>query len=173
MRRANLMRHLYGLFIFICVICLFPLFPLAAQGATLADLAGTWNFSSVTTGPDAPFWLRTTLTIKPDGTFTGPETESDGDNIPNFTGSFSLSSSGFSMKPTVAKNSAPCQIDLGKTVMACTFTTSDGSGSSNVIVGVKLAGSYSNDDLVASDWEVNSLDGVRQTLLGCESAAVP
>jgi N-acetylneuraminic acid mutarotase len=40
MRRANLSKHLCGLFICICVISLFPVFPSAADAATVAHFAG-------------------------------------------------------------------------------------------------------------------------------------
>ena len=40
MRKANPSKHLYGLFICICVICLLPVFPLPANGATVTGLAG-------------------------------------------------------------------------------------------------------------------------------------
>ena len=56
-----------------------------------------------------------------------------------------------------------CQIDLGQTVMACTVTwprkAGSAAGSTDLIIGIKQAASYSNDDLVADDWEVNMLDG--------------
>ncbi len=163
MRRANLSKHLYGLFIFICVFCLFPAFPSAAAAASLADLAGTWNFCSLVTGPGAPFSGRATLTVTSNGKFTGSATESDSDNTNNMNGAFTLSSGGFSLTGTGITSSVLCQMDLGNTVMSCTQTwpKSDGSsaGSTLLMVGTKQADSYSTDDLAAPDWEGNFLDG--------------
>ena len=164
MRRANLSKHLYGLFIFISAMCLLSVFSSAAAGASLADLAGTWNLSSLVTGPGAPFWGRATLTVTSNGKFTGSATESDSDKTNNMTGAFALSSGGFLLKGPGITSEVLCQIDLGKTVLACTQTwpKSDGSsaGSTALMVGTKQAapGSYSNDDLVAADWEANMLD---------------
>ena len=41
MRRANLSKHLHGLFVFACVICLFAVFPLLTNGA--AASVGVWT----------------------------------------------------------------------------------------------------------------------------------
>ncbi len=51
MRRVNLSKHLYGLFICICVIGLLPVFPLAAHGALLAGLAGNAPATVSSTAP--------------------------------------------------------------------------------------------------------------------------
>jgi hypothetical protein len=93
MRRENLSKHLSGLFIFICVICIFPVFPPAAEGTTLADLAGTWEVNSFVTGPSAPWWLRGTITVATDGTFTSSGTQNDG-KVDSGSGAFSISSNG-------------------------------------------------------------------------------
>ncbi|MFZ0931183.1 MAG: fibronectin type III domain-containing protein [Syntrophobacteraceae bacterium] len=162
MCRINRLKSPYGLFIFICAMCLLSVFSSVAAGASLADLAGTWNFNSFVTGPGAPWWMQLTLKIKSDGTFTGSGIASDpGDNSPNVSGSFSLTSGGFLMN--IGDPNCLCQIDLGQTVMACTVTwprkAGSAAGSTDLIVGTKQAASYSNDDLVADDWEVNMLDG--------------
>jgi hypothetical protein len=57
MLRANLSKHLYGLFIFICVICLFPVFSL------VENLSGVMNAD------------RTVMIF----TYTWPERSSPGD----------------------------------------------------------------------------------------------
>jgi virginiamycin B lyase len=61
MRRANLSKHLYGLFIFIFVICLFPVFPLAANGAvTIIEYPIPTSKSlpnGITSGPDGAIWF--------------------------------------------------------------------------------------------------------------------
>jgi len=98
--------------------------------------------------------------VKSDGTFTGSGTASDpGDDAPDISGSFSLSSSGFLMN--MEDPNCLCQVDLGKTVMACTVTWINGSpGTTDLIVGVKQSAptSYSMNDL-AGNWEANFLDG--------------
>ena len=60
MCRINRLKSPYGLFIFICAMCLLSVFSSVAAGATLADLAGTWNFNSFVTGPGAPWWVSHT-----------------------------------------------------------------------------------------------------------------
>ena len=101
MRGENLPKRLYGLFIFICVICLLPVFPLAANGATLANLAGTWNYSGFATGPaDAPWWERGSLTVASDGTFTVPGTDNNG-NTHTFSGAFSFVPDGILMTGSI------------------------------------------------------------------------
>jgi hypothetical protein len=135
-----------------------------AVGPTLADLAGTWNFNAFVTGPGAPWWERLTMVVKPNGTFSGSGTQSTG-NPENFTGAFKVSSGGLLLGVTGGNSGVPCQIDLGATVMSCTETwpqkAGSAAGSTNLIIGTRQAapGSYSNDDLVAADWEANGLDG--------------
>jgi hypothetical protein len=128
-----------------------------AFGATLADLAGTWNLNAFVTGPDAPWWQRMTMTINANGTFTGSYTaESSGTNK-KFTGAFKITSTGFLLTVTGIKESYLCQMDLGNTVMACTGTWGDGS--TDLAVGMKQADSYSMTSDFPGDWEANMLDG--------------
>ncbi len=161
MRRANLSKQLYGLFIFICVMCLLSVFSSAANAATLADLAGTWHWNAMVTGPGAPWWERMTVTVKSDGTFTGSGTQSTG-NPESFTGAFKISSGGLQITGTSNSSVIPCQIDLGNTVLSCTETwakkAGSSAGSTNLIIGVKQADSYSVED-GAGNWEANMLDG--------------
>ncbi|MFZ0932317.1 MAG: fibronectin type III domain-containing protein [Syntrophobacteraceae bacterium] len=156
MPRVNRSKRLYGLFIFICVICLFPVFALAAEGATLADLAGTWDGNALVTGPDSPRWDRISLTVATDGTFTLSGTESNG-NVDSGSGAFSISSDGIvlTLPSSDSDITAPlCQINSYNTVLVCTETWSDGS--TNLIVLTKEADSYTMADL-AGNWEGNFL----------------
>jgi hypothetical protein len=153
MRRANLARHLYGLLIFICVICLFPVFPLPADGASLADLAGKWNYNSFISGPSAPWWERGTLNVKPDGTFTGSGKDSKG-NPDSLSGAFAISSDGIVMTGCGYADTPLCRIDSGNTVLVCTHISD--AGSSNLTIFTKKAPSYSPADL-AGNWEANFL----------------
>jgi hypothetical protein len=123
-----------------------------AFGASLADLAGTWNFYDIVTGRDAPWWSRSTMTIQPNGKFTLSGIASDGTNQ-NYTGTFEISSGGFLISDT----NILCQMDLGKTVFTCTSTSPNGS--TDIDIATKQAASYSSGDLEADDWEVNMLDG--------------
>ncbi|MGO9022206.1 MAG: fibronectin type III domain-containing protein [Syntrophobacteraceae bacterium] len=63
MRRENVSKHLYGLFIFICVMCLFPVFPRAANAIGTGPASSTSD--SVTpadsgTAPGAPTGVSAT-----------------------------------------------------------------------------------------------------------------
>ena len=156
MRRANLSKHLYGLFIFICVICLFPVLPFAANAATLADLAGTWNGYGFATGPDAPWWEQFTLAVATNGKFTLSGTESTGEVDSGFSGAFSISSNGIGLTVNGKTNNILCQINPYNSVLSCTETSHDGSTKLTVLT--KQAASYASTDLAGS-WEANMLDG--------------
>ena len=131
----------------------------SAAGATLADLAGTWNFSAMATGPGAPWWGRVQITVKPDGTYTGSETASDSGKAKSIKGAFILSSDGFSMSGAQSHNLL-CYLDLGKTVLACTETwpASEGAsaGSTNLMIGCKQGAAYTEYDLEGK-WQGNFL----------------
>jgi hypothetical protein len=127
----------------------------SAAGASVADLAGTWNFCSFVSGPGAPWWERLTMTIQPNGKFTGSGTESP-NGTDKFSGSFLLLSSGAFEITSAGRNLGLCQMDLGKTVMACTSTWNDKSGTADLIIGTKQAASYSKADL-AGKWQGNFL----------------
>ena len=153
MRRANLSKLLYALLIFICAISLFPVFSLTANGATLADLAGTWKYNSFVSGPSAPWWERGTLTVNPDGTFTGSGKDSNG-NPDSSSGAFSISSDGVVMTGGACSDNPLCQMDSGNAVLVCTHISSDGG--SNLTIFTKQAATYSPADL-AGNWEANFL----------------
>ena len=153
MRRANLSKHLHGLLIFTCAICLFPVFPLAANGASLADLTGTWNYNGFVSGPSAPWWERGALTVKPDGTFTGSGKDSNG-KPDSLSGAFSISSDGIVMAGSGCSDTPLCRIDSGNTVLVCTHISD--AGGSNLTIFTKRAASYSMADLVG-EWEADFL----------------
>ncbi|MGA2938543.1 MAG: hypothetical protein ABSF52_15790 [Syntrophobacteraceae bacterium] len=153
MRRVNLPKHPYGLFIFICVVSLFPVFSLTANGATLADLAGTWKYNSFVSGPLAPWWERGTITIKPDGTFTGSGEDSNG-NSDSSIGAFSIASDGIVMTGGGWSDTPLCQLDSGNAVLVCTHISTDGG--SNLTIFTKQAASYSPADL-AGNWGASFL----------------
>jgi len=129
---------------------------LAAEGATFADLAGTWNSNAFATGPDAPWWERMTITVATDGTFTFSGTESNG-NVDSGSGDFSISSEGIVLTlPSSDSDITPplCQINSHHTVLVCTETRSDSS--TNLIILTKQAASCSLAHL-AGTWEGNYL----------------
>jgi hypothetical protein len=96
------------------------------------------------------------MTIKANGTFTGFYTaESSGTNK-KITGAFKITSNGFLLTVTGISENYLCQMELGKTVMAC--TGSWGDGTTDLAVGTKQADSYTMDDL-EGNWEANMLDG--------------
>ena len=143
--------------IWLLLIC--AVFAGPAFGASLADLAGTWKFYNLITGPDAPWWGIATLTVNADGKFTGSLTASDpSDDSNSMSGSFSLSSGGFKLTGPGIDTNNLCQMDLDKTVLSCTSTSSKNT-SASLIVGVKLADSYTTADDLPGNWEANMLDG--------------
>ncbi|MFZ0931348.1 MAG: fibronectin type III domain-containing protein [Syntrophobacteraceae bacterium] len=156
MHGANLSKHLYGLFIFICVISLFPVFPLAANGATLANLAGTWGYNSFVSGPSAPWYERGTLKVSANGTLKGSGQDCYGDPADTFSGAFSFSSNGILMTGGPQGSSGMCQMDSDNNVLVCTDTWS-WDGSANLIILTKLATSYQPANGV-SNWAGNILD---------------
>jgi hypothetical protein len=93
------------------------------------------------------------MTVKPDGTFTGSDTNSRSNNVDSFSGALSISSSGIVATGINSENSL-CQIDSGNTVLVCTGTWSDESSTLNVFT--KQAASYSSAD-GAGNWEAGVL----------------
>jgi len=121
---------------------------------TLADLAGNWEVNSLASGPGAPWWIRISLNIAADGSFSGTETDSDG-----FTGSTSgtlqISPNGI---VTMAGNSIfQCSMDSGKTLLACTSTGagSTSPGTSELILFTKKGSGYSLTDMLGDWWFSN------------------
>jgi uncharacterized repeat protein (TIGR03803 family) len=129
--------------------------PFAVPPSSIAALAGTWEANAFATGPDLPWWERTTLTVMPDGTFTSSGTENNG-AVDNGSGAFWIFPNG--IVPTMTggghSNNTLCQIDPGNTVLACTETWPDSS--TNLITYTKQAALYSLADL-AGNWGGNYL----------------
>ncbi|RNC67606.1 MAG: hypothetical protein ED859_13590, partial [Desulfuromonadales bacterium] len=130
-------------------------FTKKAASYSLSDLVGTWEGNSLASGPGAPWWERSTMTVNADGTFTATTIEYDG-STDNLSGILSISSDGIVTvqgDPESLKGS----LDSGKTVMAWTGTWDSGSvGTTELKVFTKKAASYSLSDLVGT-WEGNSL----------------
>lgn len=103
---------------------------------TAADLAGTWSVKSMATGPSAPDWLRITLTVKPDGTFSYRETYYDGTtnkkNTKTGSGTLQITSDGLTINVGKDANIL-CKMDANETVMSCTETW-DNDGSTELVV---------------------------------------
>ncbi len=127
----------------------------AATSYSIDDLAGTWEGNSLASGPGAPWWHRTTMTVNADGTFTVTAIDSDG-STGNGSGTLLISSGGaVTMKgdPDSIKGS----MDSGKTVMVWTGIWDSGSvGTTEIMVFTKKSASYSIADL-AGTWEANSI----------------
>ena len=124
------------------------------SGATLADLAGTWETHSIVSGASAPWWLHARVAIAANGAFTGTFVEQGG--VPySGGGTFGVAPDG-----SVTLSLAPDAVgwlDAGRTVLAITNTWGDGvPGSTELAVALKMANAYAPADL-AGTWELHSL----------------
>ena len=131
------------------------LYDTAPHAYFLSDLAGEWDGNGSASGLGAPWWVRSTLSVAADGSFSGTQLESDLTSR-SVSGVFNISSSG---TVTIADNSKlECIMDAGKTVLACTDTWagSTNPGTTELIMYTKKAATYSQADLVG-DWEMNRL----------------
>jgi hypothetical protein len=125
-----------------------------AVAYSLTDLKGTWDMSSLASGPGAPWWERGTLTINTDGTFTGSAVQSNG-SPDDLSGTFTTSTSG--LIKVKGNSVAKFRMDSGKTVMAGTSTwKGDQAGTTDFFVLTRKADSYSLADLEGT-WDGNSL----------------
>ena len=129
-------------------------FTKSSGSYALADLAGTWDVNTLATGPGAPYWSRGSLTVQPDGDFSGSISDIDGANE-NVSGTLAISGKGI---VTCTSLQCPVQfqggMDAGKSVMAITFTWDDGT--TELLIGTKRGGSYAQADL-AGTWGVHDL----------------
>jgi hypothetical protein len=125
-----------------------------ASGATLADLAGTWEMHILASGPGAPWWERDHATIASDGTISGTWEQAGGASG-TLSGTLSITSAG-----VVAMSTAPTFsgiLDAGRTVLVGTSSWTDAPPhTAALFVGVKLAGTYALSDL-AGTWQSNAL----------------
>ena len=69
--------HKARAFFFVCagLLCLALLLPSPAAAYQQTDLQGTWEVSTLASGPGAPWWERAHATIASDGSFTAFTTE--------------------------------------------------------------------------------------------------
>ncbi|MGO9020109.1 MAG: hypothetical protein ACLQVJ_17370 [Syntrophobacteraceae bacterium] len=155
MSGTNLLKHFFGMFIFIWIICLFPVSPSVARGATLADLAGIWNINSFATGSSVPWWQSGTMTVQQDGTFISSAVESNGNVGSIGSGALSITPNGIALTSNDTSQTSLCQINSGNTVLVCTDTSAV-DGSSHLTIFTKQAASCSMADLVGN-WNANLL----------------
>lgn len=123
----------------------------AAGSYAAADLAGTWESSSLATGPGAPWWERARVLVAADGSFTASTAESDGTtgSITAPAGTVVLSADGI----LTGSGEFRGAMDAGKTVMAITDTWTTGSpGTTEMKLWVRVGASYSLADL-AGTWK--------------------
>lgn len=116
-----------------------------ADSYSLADLAGTWQANGLET--PGPWWVRRTLVIASDGSFTSTgDISSSGPKSP-ISGTFSLTSDGVMMLPLL-NPTLRSTIDAGKSVAVSNDTTVEGT---EMGISLKKANSYSQSDL-AGTW---------------------
>jgi len=107
----------------------------------LASMAGTWKTNELITGHGEPWWGRTTMTIKNDGTFSGSRTGSDNQTSP-LGGTLWRFPHGVWFRDQNSPDPGfLCQMEQKGTVFTCTDTRADGS--TDLLVGLKKAASYS------------------------------
>ena len=135
------------------------------ESYALTDLEGTWNGNFVGAGAGKDRWIRATMAVAADGSFTGTSVDSTG-NTGAPSGNFSITSDGiltWSGDPNFL-----CSMDAGKTVIACTDTPDPGNV--DVAIFTKSGATYTVADL-AGTWSLNVLatgpsapDWIRATL---------
>jgi len=92
-----------------------------AESYSLEDLSGTWESSSLATGPGAPWWERAHLEVGPDGSFYVTSLENGGStSTGEFPGNLQISSSG--IITLTGHPSFRGSLDSSKTVMVVTDT---------------------------------------------------
>ena len=119
---------------------------------SITDLTGTWQGNSLYSGRSGPLWIRTTMTVDSDGTFTDSYTTSRGLSGTG-NGTWLISSNGLiTLQANVSNHQ--CRMDAGKTIIGCTGTEPDGTA--DITVFTKTGVSYSLADLTGA-WGVNKL----------------
>jgi len=116
------------------------------------DLAGTWEVNSLASGPGAPWWLRGSVTVNADGSFSGTLNESNGTQD-NVSGILHISNKGIITSQDINKDFRAV-MDSGKTVFVGTATWGDGT--TYISIWLKRGSQYSTHDL-AGTWQINSL----------------
>ncbi len=128
------------------------LLPYRASAYVQSDLQGTWEFSSIASGPGAPWWERGHAVIAPDGSFSA-QTSDNGGGTGTILGDFSLSSLGVITRG--GQSTFRGALDIGTSVIAATDTWSGvGAGTTELRIGLKQALTYALADLVGT-WELN------------------
>lgn len=125
----------------------------------LSDLQGTWESHAL--GTPGPYWSHGSFTVAVDGTTTATVIQDNGSTT-NFSGSFSMPSSGIftltspQLQP-IEQATMRCALDSLKTVMVCTNShDSSGSLETTMTILVKKAPAYSQADLTGA-WHVDNL----------------
>jgi hypothetical protein len=127
-----------------------------AAACSQSNLTGTWQLNSLSSGSQNQ-WMRSTVTVNGNGTFTAPQVNSDGTKKTK-TGDLSISSGGevtVASCPLCSDSEQEIVMDSGKTLMVGTSTKSDGS-TAQLQVFSKKAASYSAADLPGT-WRMNTL----------------
>jgi len=119
------------------------------------ELAGTWDFNALESGPAAPWFGYGPLTIQANGAFSGNISDSDG-GVTAASGMLELSGIGaLTCSGSACLSQFAGTLDAGKTIGASTGTdTADASSEMDLIV--KRAASYSQTD-VAGTWRLNDI----------------
>lgn len=106
-----------------------------AASYTLADLAGTWEFHGVATGPGAPRWTRTHMAIAANGSFTSWTSQSNG-TFTSTSGTLAITPAGVITRS--GSTSARGVLGAGKTVMVWTsLWTTESPGTTQIEVATK------------------------------------
>jgi hypothetical protein len=138
----------------VALACLVLVRPPLASAYQQAELKGTWEFNSIASGPGAPWWERARVGIAANGSAAGYSNWSDGGGD-SIHATFALSPTG--VVSIAGSSTFRGALDLGTTCMVITDTWDSGSpGTTEMKVGVKLAGSYGLADL-RGDWEINTI----------------
>lgn len=127
-----------------------------AASCTLADLVGTWQFSRLAGAP-GPQWMRSTIVVAADGSFTEKQKNSDGTRKTK-TGTLAVTPDGEVTATSCSDcgdSDAQLVLDSGKTLIVRTDTKQD-TPIDRIGVFVKTADSYSLADAVGT-WEENCL----------------
>jgi hypothetical protein len=131
---------------------------LSQQSTTtaLANLAGTWQGSVLSSGPTASL-TKVSQTINSDGTFTGTYTKSDG-TTSDTSGTLSITAQGVITCASGAclDSTFASVINPAATVMVGTSGASSAASNGNLSVLTRQAASYSISNLVGI-WEASSL----------------
>ncbi len=127
-----------------------------------SELAGQWNIGAIMSGQDAPVAEACKMTVNQDGTTSGSCTVNGGSSE-SLSGNMWLFPDG--ARPTLTERAGIpqplidwlCQPNASGTVIACTATVNDDSGSSYMSVGTKQGASYFVNDLLGQ-WVFAGLD---------------